>query len=151
MAEHPRTASKDARGAFGIIVHSGDIERVHYALALASSAAAVNTSAILFFTMGGIRALLRDRMASPGWHALAPGESGLSPDARESVLRECGVATFEDLLNACIELGVTFMICEMGLRATGLTRDELRDDIPYVEGGIVTMLNKTEDGNIVFV
>ena len=143
--------SENPRGVLGIIVHSGDVERVHYALALASSAAAVNTPTILFFTMGGIRALLRDHMGLPGWHALAPGESGLSPDARETVLRESGAATFEDLLNACVELGVTLMVCEMGLRATGLSQDDLRDDIPYVEGGIVTMLNKTEDGKIVFV
>ena len=33
----------------------------------------------------------------------------------------------------------------------GLSRGDLRADIPYVEGGIVTMLNETEDGKIVFV
>ena len=43
------------------------------------------------------------------------------------------------------------MVCEMGLRATGLSRDDLRADIPYVEGGIVTMLRQTEDGKIIFV
>lgn len=151
MAKDPRGESGGARSALGIIVHSGDVERVHYALALASSAAAVNMHAILFFTMGGIRTLLRDRMGLPGWHALGSGESGLSPDARESALRERGVATFEDLLNACVELGVMFMVCEMGLRVTGLSRDDLRADIPYVEGGIVTMLRQTEDGKIIFV
>lgn len=143
--------AKDPRGALGIIVHSGDVERVHYALALASSAAAVNTRAILFFTMGGLRALLKDRDGQPGWQALSLGESGLSPAARDKQLEERGAASFAELLSACAELGVTFMICEMGLRAMGLSRGDLRADIPYVEGGIVTMLNETEDGKIVFV
>ena len=143
--------AKDPRSALGIIVHSGDGERVHYALALASSAAAVNTPAILFFTMGGLRALLKDRDGQPGWHALSPGESRLPPASWEKQLEERGAASFAELLSACAELGVAFMICEMGLRAMGLSRRDLRSDIPYVEGGIVTMLNETEDGKIVFV
>jgi peroxiredoxin family protein len=33
------------------------------------------------------------------------------------------------------------MVCEMGLRAKGLSRQSLRDDLPIEEGGVVTFLN----------
>jgi len=134
-----------------VIVHSGDVERVHYALALASAAAALNVPATLFFTMGGIRALLADKPGAPGWHALLPGESGRSPAEREALLEERGAATFAELLAACIELGVVFMVCEMGLRAAGIAASDLRADVAIRQGGIVTLLREAEGGKIVFV
>lgn len=145
-------AEKGPRDSLGVIAFSGDVERVHYALALASAAAAVNIPATLFFTMGAIRALLGDAAdGTPGWHALRAGEGGLTPAARESVLKKRGAATFAELLSACADLGVTFMVCEMGLRATGIEASELRTDIEIAEGGIVTLLRATEGGRIVIV
>jgi len=118
-----------------LVVFSGDFERVHYALALASSMLAVGRQATLFFTMGAIRGLLRARDdGTPGWHAL-PGATRDATFARE------GLATFEELLSACVELGAAFMVCEMGLKAEGLARADLRPDVRIVEGGIVTFLN----------
>ena len=144
--------TETAQRSLAIIVHSGDVERVHYALALASAAAAVNIPATLFFTMGGIKALLADKPdGTPGWHALASGESGQSPAAREKMLKERGAATFAELLSACRELGVVFMVCEMGLRAAGIASSELRRDIEIAEGGIVTLLRRAEDGELIFV
>lgn len=145
-------AEKDARDRLGVIAFSGDVERVHYALALASAAAAVNIPATLFFTMGAIRALLKDGAdGTPGWHALSAGESGLAPAAREAVLKKRGAATFAELLAACADLRVTFMVCEMGLRAIGIEAEDLRSDIAISQGGIVTLYRATEGGRIVFV
>lgn len=75
----------------------------------------------------------------------------MTPAARELVLKKRGAATFAELLSACADLGVTFMVCEMGLRATGIEASELRTDIEIAEGGIVTLLRATEGGRIVFV
>ena len=43
-----------AHSRLAIIVFSGDYDRVHYALAMASAAAAVSRPATLFFTMGAL-------------------------------------------------------------------------------------------------
>jgi peroxiredoxin family protein len=138
--------------SLAVIVYSGDAERVHYALALASASAAVNIPATLFFTMGGVKALLADAPdGTPGWQALIPGESGQSPAEREKMLKELGAATFAELMAACRELGVTFMVCEMGLRATGIEQSQLRRDIEIAQGGIVTLLRRAADGELVFV
>ena len=44
-----------SQGGLSIIVRSARYEDAHYALAMASAALAVNQSAVLFFTMGGLQ------------------------------------------------------------------------------------------------
>ena len=62
------------------------------------------------------------------------------------------VATFEELLQSCIQMGVTFMVCEMGLRAMGMEGQPLRSDIPIETGGVVTFLNDaSKDGAMIFI
>ncbi len=143
----------EASGKLSIVVFSGDFDRVHYALARASAAAATNRPATLFFTMAALRALLKDKPdGTPGWHALAPAGGGTSPGEREREFESQGVATFAELLGACRELGVKFMVCEMGLRAEGLVAGQLRDDIQYEQGGIVSFLaDASPTGHTVFI
>ncbi len=121
-----------------LVVFSGDFERVHYALAMAAGAVASNHAVTLFFTMGAARALV-------DWRVL-PGA-----EADES-LRARGVAGFEELLEACVALGVTIMVCEMGLRALGIDAASLRPDVPVTAGGIVTFLaDASKDGGMLFI
>jgi predicted peroxiredoxin len=67
------------------------------------------------------------------------------------MLAKRGAATFAQLLSACVELGVKFMVCEMGLRAVGIDARELRRDLEIAQGGIVTLLREAEDGKVIFV
>ena len=63
-----------------------------------------------------------------------------------------GIAGFEELFTACSSMGVKFLICEMGLKAEGIQAEELRKDIHFEPGGLVTFLNSAEtEGNIVFI
>lgn len=115
-----------------IIVRSDRYEDVHYALAMASAALAVNQAAVLFFTMGGIRALMKPPQ--------------LQDWSRDAINKERGVADFETLLEACVELGARVIVCEMGLRSLALPRDALRSDVPFSVAGIVTLLEETRPG-----
>jgi hypothetical protein len=56
-----------SEGGLSIIVRSDRYEDVHYALAMASAAVAVNQRAVLFFTMGGLRALTGPPPALEDW------------------------------------------------------------------------------------
>ncbi|MEX2453611.1 MAG: DsrE family protein [Rhodospirillaceae bacterium] len=107
-----------------LIVQSDAFDRVHYALVLASAALATGKPVTLFFTMQGTRAL------TPGW----------ADGAREKALADAGLATFAELLDACRELGAKFMVCEMGLRAAGLSAADLRPDIDIADGSAVSFL-----------
>lgn len=123
-----------------IVVMSGTYERVHYALVMASAALATNTPVTLFFTLGACRALERPGPdGQPGWHRLA-GDARGGAATRDHALTARGVAGFETLLDACVALGATILVCEMGLRAEDMTRQSLRDDISIAVGGVVTFL-----------
>ena len=132
-----------------VVVYSEAVDKVHYAFAMASAAAAVNIPATLFFTMGAVRALVGDS-GTPGWAAMTAGD-GRSGAELDEDYRGRGVASLEELIEACSALGVRLMVCEMGLRATGLTRDDLRDDLDIAEGGLVTFFSHAGDGPITFL
>lgn len=124
---------KTPEGGLSLIVRSGDYESVHYALALAAAALAVNKPAVLFFTMGGLRALTGPPPSLDDW-------------TRDALYRARGVGDFETLLAACIELGARFIVCDMGLCVLGMDRAQLRTDVPFTVAGIVTLLEETKAG-----
>lgn len=131
-----------------LVVHSGDFDKVHYALVMASGAAAIGIPATLFFTGEALAAL------TPGWRRMRTPAGGAHADAgaMDDDFRRKKIGTFEELLAACIALGVRVMACEMGLRAVSMTRADLRDDVRIDEGGIVTFLeDASSGGSIVFV
>ena len=125
----------DALNAEGVsvIVRSDEYESVHYGLALAAAALAVNKPAVLFFTMGGIRALQGPPPPLRDWE-------------RDAGNRARGVGDFETLLQACVELGARLIVCEMGLRSLDIDRASLRADVPFTVAGIVTLLEETKPG-----
>ena len=116
-----------------VILRAGDYESAHYALALAAAALAVSKPAVLFFTMSGIRALQGKPPALIGWE-------------RDAENRKRGVGDYETLLEACVELGCRFIVCEMGLRSLDIDAKSLRDDVPFTVAGIVTLLEETKPG-----
>jgi len=118
----------------GVLLLSGGHERAHYALVVATGAAALGREVTLFATNGGCRLLLRDA-------------SALLADAREGALARRGVAGIGVLLAAAVELGVRRIACEAGLRAEDLV------DAPLAEGvevaGVATLLEAVGGGQIV--
>lgn len=149
MATDWPTADADAAGGLALIVLSGAFERVHYALVLASAAAAIGRPVILFFTLEATRALVRPASgdAPAGWAQLAAADgSGGEADA---AYRRRGVAGFEELLAACVDLGVRVIVCEMGLRALDLSAADLRDDVPCEVAGVVTLLAAQPPGGAI--
>lgn len=162
MALEPEDAPPGPR-KLSLIVYSGAYAKVHYALVLASAAAAIGTPATLFFTMDAARFLARPLAdGSPGWRRLPArpenagtgtgGAEARSAGAADDDYAARGVATFEELLSACAAFGVTFMVCEMGLRVIGLEAAALRDDIAIAEGGVVSFLaDACERGAMLFI
>lgn len=140
-----------------VVVYDGHFDKVHYALAMASSAAALDIPVTLFFTMNACTALMgTPDDGDPGWRAMPISQDdGLgfrNGGDMDDDFQARKIATFEDLLSACVELGVCFMVCEMGLKARHLPAETLRQDITIEPGGLVTFLsNATKTGSIVFI
>jgi peroxiredoxin family protein len=134
-----------------VVVLSSAFEHVHYALATAAAAAAIDRPTTLFFAQGAVRAIAGTK-ASPGWHRLAVEDAGLGgKDAAtlEAAFRIRGVASFEELLTACQDLGITLLVCSMGLRVADLTRQQLRTDLTILETGLTDVLSRP--GTPVFI
>jgi peroxiredoxin family protein len=134
------------RERLSVVLLSGDFARVHYALCLASAAAALERPVTVFVTLGALRAFARgDGPERPGWMRLPIPEELAAPQvtdggALDARYRARGVAGFEELLQACRALGIEFMVCETGLQALGLEPGELRADLEPRPGGLATLL-----------
>jgi peroxiredoxin family protein len=132
-------ADKLGQGSLALIVLDGSYERVHYALAMAASAAAIGRKVILFFTNHGLHALMRTREGAPGWHRLRADADGRSAHTQDQARIAAKVGGFDELLAACVELGARLMACEMGLRNARLSVEDLRPDLPIEVSGLVTL------------
>jgi uncharacterized protein len=101
---------------------------------LASGAAAIGRSVVLFASNRGCLGLAKD------W-------SGLEDAQRERRVNVAGVAGLDELRDASIELGVRLIACEAGLRSEDIGADTL---LPEVEvAGVVTFLSAVGSGQIV--
>ncbi len=144
MSDAPDKLSPDklSPDKLSIIVFDGAFERVHYALVLASAAAAIGRPVTLFFTGGALSAL------EPGGWVRLGGEA----EARDADFAARGVATFTALLEACCDLGVRFIACEMGLRAVGIEADALDPALAVEIAGAVTFLtDASRTGAMLFI
>ena len=143
----PRTAPR----GLGLVVFSGDYARVHYALVMASAALAIGRRVVLFFTMEACRALATAGQSGPGWHDLGADAKGRSAVAQDSAFATARIATFEDLLDACRDLGARFIVCETGLRALGLASEALKPELGITIAGVVSFYQATKDADVLFV
>lgn len=131
-----------------IVVASGTYEKVHYALVMATGAAAIGTPVTLFFTMGACPTI----MADDRWRVLVSEKPDATSTERDNDFATRGVATMNELIESAAELGITFMVCEMGLRAEGLEDQPMRDGIDITRTGVVTFINDASaDGSIIYI
>jgi len=119
--------------SLGILLISGGHERAHYALMLATAAAALGRPVTLFATNGGCRLLLK---AAP-----------LERDPREAALAHAGVATIATLIEAARALNLRCIACDAGLRAEELDAEPLAKDVEVA--GIVTFLGAVGTGQVI--
>lgn len=106
-----------AKPPLAMVVQSGAVDRVHYALLFAAGAAAMGRDVTLFFTMAGCKAF-------EGVGALLPAEDSTSAEAYDAALLAKGIAGFEELWESLEALGATFQACDTGLLAAGVTAPE---------------------------
>jgi len=118
----------------GILLLSGSHERAHYAFMVATSAAALGRTVVLFATNGGCRALLADG-------------SGLAVAERDATVRAAGVAGFDELREAARQLGVRMIACDSGLRCEGLDAGALLAEVEVA--GVATFLEAVRAGQVV--
>ena len=69
-----------------------------------------------------------------------------------SKLIDAGSPGFEELIDLCIELDVTFMLCEAGLKLCKINPSLLRSDIKISSGGLYSLMkNNTPEDKLLFI
>lgn len=136
-----------------IVVYDHHFDKVHYALVMASAAAAIGKPVTLFFTMGACQALMGSTGNNPpAWSEMPLSDTSKTGQQCDQGYAENGIGTFEELLEACKAFDVRFMVCEMGLRAKGFKHGNLRDDLNIEISGVVTFLHDaSKDGAVIFI
>ena len=119
-----------------LVIHAGDYSRMHYALVMASAAAAVGKPVTILFAGASVLALARN---------------GRMPDEDHRV-KALRVAGFDELLTTCRDLGVRMLICETALALSELKPAQLRGDLNLEVAGAVTFLtDASAAGEMLFV
>jgi len=136
-----------------IVVYDHHYDKVHYALVMAAAAAAIGRPVTVFFTMGACGAIrATDENGAPAWTTMPLSDEDATGIERDNFYKRTGIATMEELIEACIAFGVRFLVCEMGLRAKGLEQTALRSDMDIEHSGVVTFLNDaSKDGAVVLI
>jgi len=127
---------KTKRTRLSLILHSGDYDRIHYAFVIATTAAAIGRPVTLLFTNSAVRALTVD------WEV-----------KMDRAFSKTGVAKLSEMINSCVDLAVSFKVCQLGLISETLSIEDLRSDVHVELDGITSFLIEAEDekAQILFV
>ena len=130
-----------------IVAWSGDLDRMWPTLILSSTGAAYGMNATVFFTFWGLFALVRDDVRITGYNAMTKALAGMNrpgmgrmklsklnmagagPWMMRKLAREQKVASPDELVEMCLDLGVRLWPCEMTMELMGLRPDQLIDGV----------------------
>ena len=127
-----------------LIVFSGSLDRLIAAFVLATGAAAMGMQVTMFFTFWATAALRKDAAQAKktfiermfGW-MLPKGVkklplsqmnmAGGGPVMIRHIMKKKGVASVEEMIELCAELGVELNVCTMSMDLLGMKPEELLD------------------------
>ncbi len=143
-----------------IIVSKGTLDMAYPPLILASIAAALDWEAHLFFTFWGmdiitkkkvdklkISAVGNPNIPMPNILAVLPGMNGMVTGMMKKTLNKVGFPSIRELIKECKENGVKFYACEPTMKAFGLSREDLLDEVDDIIGA-ATFLELASDANV---
>ena len=132
-----------------IIATKGTLDWAYPPLILASTAAAMGWEGGIFFTFYGLNIIHKDKykklkiaplanpampMPVPNLVGAIPGMTQVGTTVMKSMFKAHGVASVEDLLEMCMDLGVKMMPCGMTLEVFGYKPDDFLEGIDPVCG-----------------
>jgi peroxiredoxin family protein len=147
-----------------LVVLSGDMDKVMAAYIMASGAAAAGMEVIMFFTFWGLKAIQRDGvltgkglfgrmlgvMNRGGLNAIGPSRLNMGGMGRRMfklMMKMHGVTPLNELREACVDLGVKLIPCDMSMKVMEIDCEDL---IPETEEpvGVAVMLEHANESSI---
>jgi peroxiredoxin family protein len=150
-----------AKNKLAIIASKGTLDMAYPPLILASAAAAMGMDVEIFFTFyglniikkGGASKLQVAPIANPAMPVPVPNLVGMLPGMtpmatwmmKSLFFARNHVATIEELLDQCKDLGVKLVACQMTMDVMGIKREDLLDEVEI--GGAATFLNYASEAH----
>lgn len=156
----------DNRKSMAIIVSKGTLDWAYPPFILATTAAAMDIDATLFFTFYGLGLLKKklDLEVSPlgnpamkmpiaGMHigmpnlvAALPGVTAGATAMMKNMIAKKGVATIEELRDVALESGVRLVACQMTMDLFELRKEDMIDGVSF--GGAATYLEQAVKADV---
>lgn len=164
VTERVATAMKKdpARSKVAIIASKGTLDMAYPPLILASAAAAMGEDVEIFFTFYGLEIVKKGGadhlkvapIANPAMPVPMPNIVGMLPGMtpmatwmmKSQFFGKHHVASIEDLLDECRELGVKLIACQMTMDVMGIKAEDLVEGVEI--GGAATFINFANDAHI---
>ena len=127
------------------IIHSDSYERIHYALCMANTAAALNHEVTIFFASNSIKCISDDE----SWKELIGSKIHSTTEINDHYQNN-NVISFLELINSSIELNVKFF-CSMLKNITTIPKKFIKG--LKVKSASLSMIfsNKNNDARIIFI
>jgi peroxiredoxin family protein len=137
----------------GIIAGHGTLDAAYPPLILATSAAAMEMEAAIFFTFYGLEIVKKGKadklkvppIANPAMPVpvpnivgMLPGMTAMATGMMNNWMGKANVAKVSELLDMAVMSGVRLIGCQMTMDVMGIEREELIDDIEI--GGAATFI-----------
>ncbi len=132
---------KADRRPLTLVMISAEADRIHMALMMGATAAAVGRPVTYFFSKAAIRFLRPE-----GWSALKTAD-GISGQQMDAVLIEKGVADTGVLLDGLAALDVRFVACESALREHDIDPTSLMSRPAVEVSGLADIMEKGAGGD----
>ena len=159
-----------------IIASKGQLSDAFPPVIIASTAAALDMEVQIFFTFFGLELINRHKvnidkykdklkvsplgnaampgpklpiigsMPVPAWMAALPGMSKFATWMMRSWMKKAHVASYAELLEACIESDVKLVGCQMTMDVFGYKKEDMIDGVEV--GGAATFLEFAQDADI---
>ena len=150
-----------------IIVLSGDMDKVFAAYILASTAAAAGMDTTMFFTFWGLQAIMKGHKTGKttkgkmiggflkgGLDKLNPSRlsfGGMGRKMFRQMMDAKNVTSIADLREACIDLGVHLLACQMSMDVMEIAREDLIDEVEDVVGAARAIKDASESSINYFI
>ena len=144
-----------------IIASKGTMDMAYPPLILASTSAALDMEAGIFFTFYGLDIVHKRKhknlkvaplanpaapLPVPNIVGVMPGMTSMATMMMNSWMGKANVASIPKLLEQCQKAGVRMIACQMTMDVMGVTKEDLIDGLEY--GGAATFLDYAADSDI---
>ena len=159
---------KQVKDKLVIFAWSGELDKIWPTLILATTAAAMGTETVVFFTFWGLFPLVREDAGITGQNWMQKmlavmnkggtdhlklskmNFAGMGPAMMRNLAEKHGVASPKELLEAALEMGVKLVPCQMTMDMMGLRREDLIDGLEE-PAGATTALLEAQGANTLFI